>query len=110
MIRAASPTACGFTLKDGITVRSRSFRSVSPCSTKSRPAMASMGTADWMAVRGRARLPTATSPSRAMADSDSSTSSRTVPPSAIATSRTSVAWPIRENSTVCVPAGIPPIS
>ena len=90
-MRAASPTAWGFTLKDGMTVRSRSFRSVSPCSTKSRAVIASMGTADRVAVRGRERLPSATRPSSAKAVSRSSTSRCSVRPSAMVTSRTTVA-------------------
>ena len=110
MIRAASPTACGLTLKEGMTVRSRSFRSVSPWSMKSCEAMASIGTADCVTVRGRARLPTATSPSSATAVSRSARSSCKVWPSASVTSRTSVAKPILLNSTVCVPAGMSEIA
>ena len=87
-ILAASPVVCGLTLKDGITVRSRSPRSVSPWSMKSCAAMASIGTADCVTVRVRARLPTATSPSRATAVSCSSTFRCVVCPSATVTSRT----------------------
>ncbi|MYG80292.1 MAG: hypothetical protein F4187_00290 [Gemmatimonadetes bacterium] len=89
-IRAASPTACGFTLKEGTTVRSRSLTSVSPCSMKSCPVMASIGTADWVAVRGRERLPTATSPCSTMAVWRRSMSRRVVSPSDTVTSRVSV--------------------
>ena len=83
-----------------MTVRSRSFRSVSPCSTKSRPVMASMGTADRVAVRGtRPAAERKPVPSSAMADSCSSMSRWTERPSAIVTSRVSVVWPISEIST-----------
>ena len=89
-IRAASPTAWGFTLKEGTTVRSRSLTSVSPCSMKSRPVIASIGTADWVAVRGRDRLPIVTRPSRAIAVWLSSMSRCSVSPSAMVISRVSV--------------------
>ena len=89
-IRAASPTACGFTLNEGTTVRSRSLTSVSPCSMKSRAVIASIGTADWVTVRGRERLPTVTSPSSATAVWVSSMSRCTSSPSPMVISRVSV--------------------
>ena len=66
-----------------------------------------MGTMDSATVRGRARVPIATTPSRAMASSARSMSSCVVIPSLMTTSRRSVWYPMRRISTPWAPAGMP---
>ena len=88
-IVAASAMGWMFTLYDGAMFRSRLLRSVGPWLTKSVEAMASTGTGDAVTALGRARLPTATKPSKATAAWESSTSRRVVSPLDTTTSRTS---------------------
>ena len=104
MSRAASPTGWGLTLYDGTRVLSWSATSVSPWATKSSTGMASMGTADSVTDRGRARLPTTTT--RSSSCTAISTSRAATAPSAADTPpRTTVRKPGRVNVTSYRPAG-----
>ena len=109
MSRAPSPTWVGLTFQDGTRVLSWSPTSVSPWATKSAKGMASMGTADSVTDRGRARLPTTTT--RSSSPTPISTASGVAAPSASATPpRTTVRKPGRVNVTSYRPAGSPPIA
>ena len=88
---AASLMGWMFTLNDGTTLRSRLAKSLSPWLTISALGITSMGTADSVTVRGRARVPMATMPPSAMASSLRITSSCVACPAVTVTSCRSAA-------------------